>query len=238
LERANRAVALGAELEHPFTLAYALFHCGFLHLWRREAELVRARALAALEVADEHELTIWKAVGTCLLGVAQTELGRWDEGLAGIQNGIALYRGLRTPPIFWPLLLYLRAYGCGQSGEAIEGLRFIDEALEVAGANFTLAPELYRLKGELLFRRSEGDRSAAEDWLLRAYERGRELGTRMPQLRAAIDLCHVQREQDNREQCSQLLAAVYATFTEGFTTRDLLEARDRLHDAPHDSATS
>src|SRR6266545_4476955 len=43
LERANDAVALATELEHPFSLAYALFHSGFLHLWRRELDLVRDR---------------------------------------------------------------------------------------------------------------------------------------------------------------------------------------------------
>jgi hypothetical protein len=72
LERANRAVALATELEHPFTLAYALFHTGFLHLWRREPELMRDRAVGLLDVADEHDLQIWSALGTFLLGAAKT----------------------------------------------------------------------------------------------------------------------------------------------------------------------
>src|SRR5439155_6581751 len=70
LERANRAVALATELEHPFTLAYGLFHASFLHLWRREPQLVRDRAVGVLDVAEEHDLQIWRALGTFLLGAA------------------------------------------------------------------------------------------------------------------------------------------------------------------------
>ena len=75
LEHATRAVTLARELEHPFTLAYALFHAGFLHLWRREPEPMRDRAVEVLDVADEHDLPIWMALGTSLLGAAKTGLG-------------------------------------------------------------------------------------------------------------------------------------------------------------------
>ena len=46
LERANRAVTLAMELRHPFTMAYALYHTGFLHLLRQEPEPLRERASA------------------------------------------------------------------------------------------------------------------------------------------------------------------------------------------------
>jgi hypothetical protein len=65
-ERATRAVTLAVDLGHPFTLAYAVFHSGFLHLWRQEPETVQDRALRVLQVAEEHDLQIWKALGRCL----------------------------------------------------------------------------------------------------------------------------------------------------------------------------
>jgi hypothetical protein len=43
-QRADEAIAVATGLEHPLTLAYGLFHAGYLHLWRREADLVRDRA--------------------------------------------------------------------------------------------------------------------------------------------------------------------------------------------------
>jgi class 3 adenylate cyclase len=226
LERANRAVTLATELEHPFTLAYALFHTGFLHLWRREPELVRTRAVGVLDVADEHDLQIWRALGTCLLGAAKTGLGRSEEGLTEIGEGIALYQGLRTPPVFWPLILFVRAGACARSGRPAEGLGLIEEAIEIAGegSGLTLLPEFYSLKGNLMAALPEANGSDAEDWFLRAFNVAQELGARMPQLRAAIGLCHSQREGDDAQRASELLSAVYATFTEGFTIPDLIDA--------------
>jgi hypothetical protein len=230
LERAERAVTLATELEHPFTLAYALFHNGFLRLWRRELELVRERAIGVQDVADEHDLQIWRALGSVLLGAAKTGLGRADEGLAEIRDGIAQYEGMRTPPIFWPLLLFVRAGACARAGRPAEGLDLIEEALEIAGqgSGLTLLPEFYVLKGDLLLLLPESDGSVAESWFQRAFDVARELDARMPQLRAAIGLYRAQREPGGMERARGLLSGVHATFTEGFTTPDLIDARNLL----------
>ena len=77
----------------------------FLHLWRRAPETVHDRAVRLLQVADDHDLQIWKALGRCLLGAANMGIGTPEVGLAQIREGLELYRGLKTPPVFWPLLL-------------------------------------------------------------------------------------------------------------------------------------
>jgi predicted ATPase/class 3 adenylate cyclase len=227
LQRANDAVALATELEHPFTLAYALFHSGFLHLWRREAELVRDRAVGVLEVAEDHDFQIWRAVGTCLLGAANTGMGQCDQGLAQIRQGIDLYQGLKTPPVFWPLLLFVQAGAHARAGRAEEGLTLIDEALEVAGRGpgMTLLPEFDLLKGDLLVALPQVNGADPEPWFQRAFDVAKGLDARMSQLRAADRLCRLWRDQGNVEQGGRVLRAVYETFTEGFTTADLIEAR-------------
>ncbi len=121
VERAARAVDLARQLNHPVTLAYTLFHVGVLDLWRRELELVQQRAGEVLEVAEEHDYQIWKAVGLALQGVAMTGLGQPEEGLARMDRGIALYQGMTTPPIFWPLLLSVRARGLALGGRPDRG---------------------------------------------------------------------------------------------------------------------
>src|SRR5688572_11035638 len=105
LKRADEAVALATRLNHPFSLAYALFHTGLLHLWRREVELVQERAQAALEIAEQHEFQIWRALAICLQGAALAGMGRAEEGLLQVNRGIDLYQELKTPPIFWPILV-------------------------------------------------------------------------------------------------------------------------------------
>jgi predicted ATPase/class 3 adenylate cyclase len=233
-ERADHAVALATELEHPFTLAYALFHTGFLHLWRREPELVRDRAVGVLDVADEHDLQIWRALGTCLLGAAKTGLGRSGEGLAEIRDAIALYQGLRTPPVFWPLILFIRSGAYARSGRPADGLGLIEQAIEIAdqGSGLTLLPELYSQKGELLLLLPEANGPDAEPWFQQAFDAARKLDARMMQLRAAIGLCRSQQKRSDPQHGWDLLSAVYVTFTEGFMARDLVDAASLLDSLP------
>ena len=235
LERANAAVALAVELEHPFTMAYALFHSAFLHLWRREPELVRDRAVGVLDVAEDHDFQIWRAVGTCLLGAAKTGMGRHDEGLSEIRQGMDLYQGLKTPPVFWPLLLYVQSGACARAGRAAEGLTLIDGALEVAGggSGTTLLPEFQLLKGDLLSVGSEAHVASAEPCFQQAFEVARDLDARMSQLRAATRLCRLSLERGDAEEARRLLSGVHETFTEGFTTPDLIEAGELLATSSH-----
>ena len=172
LQRANDALALATRLNHPFSMAYALFHTGLLHLWRREVELVQERAQALLPLAQEHEFDIWRALATVLNGAALAGLGRAEDGLTEVNRGIDLYQVLKTPPIFWPLLLVVRAEVCAQAGRPAEGISLLDEALAIVPpeAGFPMSSELYRLKGELLLALSPKDHAAAEPWFRQALE--------------------------------------------------------------------
>jgi hypothetical protein len=49
----------------------------------------------------------WKALGRCLRGAAHTGIGRPEDGLAQISDGLDLCHGLKTPPVFWPLVFYI-----------------------------------------------------------------------------------------------------------------------------------
>ena len=227
-ERATRAVTLAVDLGHPFTLAYALFHSGFLHLWRRELETVQDRAMRVLQVAEEHDLQIWKALGRCLLGAANTGIGRPEDGLAQIRDGLDLYHGLKTPPVFWPLLLYVQAGAYARSGRPAEGLGMIEDAIEIAGSELTVLPELYLLKGDLLLAVSHAGGSAAEPWFQRGFDMAEDLDARMSQLRASVRLCRLWRDQGKPEEGSRPLRVLYENFTEGFATVDLREASDLL----------
>jgi predicted ATPase/class 3 adenylate cyclase len=227
-ERATRAVTLAVDLGHPFTLAYALFHSGFLHLWRRELETVQDRAVRVLQVAEEHDLQIWKALGRCLLGAANTGIGRPEDGLAQIRDGLDLYHGLKTPPVFWPLLLYVQAGAYARSGRPAEGLGMIEDAIEIAGSELTVLPELYLLKGDLLLAVSHAGGSAAEPWFQRGFDMAEDLDAKMSQLRASVRLCRLWRDQGKPEEGSRPLRVLYENFTEGFATVDLREASDLL----------
>jgi predicted ATPase len=234
-QRADEAIAVAAGLEHPFTLAYGLFHAGYLYLWRREADPVRDRAERLLHLVDEHDFPIWRALGTCLLGAADTAAGRVEEGLAKVRQGVDLYQGLKTPPVFWPMLRALQAGAYAQAGRAEEALVMVDEALEISGrgSGTTVLPEFQLLKGDLLLALGQSNGADPEPWYRRAFDVAQRLDARMSQLRAAVRLCRLRSNRDAGPAAAQL-RAVYDIFTEGFATADLTEARALLetHHSP------
>jgi predicted ATPase len=222
-ERAASAVELAGQLNHPVTLAYTLFHVAFLDFSRRELELAYERASAVLEVAEEHDYQIWRAVALTLQGAAMTGLGRHEEGLARIDRGIGLYQGLKTPPVFWPLLLSVRTRGLALGGRPADGLELVDEAIEMTGEANLLYPEFGLLKGDLLL--ALGDADGAEARFQGVFEIAGNLGVRTPQLRAATRLARLWGLGGKRSDGTDMLRGVYETFTEGFDTPDLVEAR-------------
>ena len=225
LRHSERAHATALRLAHPYSLAYARFHLGLLHLWRREPGLARDRAVDVLEVAETHGFPIWQATGRALLGAAMTELGRHDEGVAEISAGIAQYQGLQTPPVFWPLLLAAKAGALLVAGRAGEGLEVIDTAIGMmaAGRGLTLLPEFYVSRGRLLAALSDGE--AALDSFTKALEQARDLDERLPQLRAAMGIRRLATTGPRIAAASDQLRSILAGFSEGFEMADLVEAR-------------
>jgi hypothetical protein len=232
VERVNDALALAAELDHPFTSAFARFHAGLVHLWRREPDVALDRALSLRELADEYGFQIWTAAGGSLLGAAQVALERFDEGLANVREGLDLYQGLRSPPVFWPMLLFVSARACHQAGRPADGIGPIDTAIEFMspGSGTTLLPELFILKGDLVgaLAGDGGSPAAAEPWYQRAFDRASELNARMAWLRAATRLARIQQAAGQPDVAARTLGPVHATFTEGFATADLREAGELL----------
>ena len=231
--RADEAIALAAQLQHPYTLAYVKFHCGLLRLWLRQPELVREHAAQVLHIAQQYDFPLWRALGTCLLGIADAQLGRPEEGLAQLNEGIALYQEMKTPPVFWPQLLAMKAGAHALAGKVAEGLVLIEDVLELAASGDNSLPEFSLLKGDLLTAARAADADAAH-WFQRAFDEADRQGARMTQLRAALRLCRLERNQ-GRDDADQLLRSVYDTFTEGFATADLTEARDLLESLPSQS---
>ena len=227
VERADRAIELATELNHPFTLAYALFHTGSLHMWRGEMELARQRAQAMLAVAGEHGFQIWESLATMLLGATQVALGQPQEGLAKIEQGFALYQGLTNPPVFYPLLIGMRAVAFAQAGRPAEGLKLLDGLLKDVDEQRLLRelPPLLLLKGELLLAVSP-ENTAEAAGIFRAVLAGAgHVGGKIIALQAATRLCKLEMLAGKAEESGQALAEIYATFTEGFDTADLREAR-------------
>jgi tetratricopeptide (TPR) repeat protein len=232
VKRAADAIRLAQKKNHPYSLTYAQFHNGLLYLWLRNFERAQESGQAVMELAEAHGFQIWNAVGSCLRGAGLVGMGSIDQGLALIEQGTKAYRGLKTPPIFWPLLLHLCAGGYGAASKPEEGLTLLNEAIQTASGSSgrTLSPEFLILKGELLLSLSSDNAAEAESLYQQAVNTAREARTPMLELQAALRLSRLWQEQGKKEQARELLSEAYTKITEGFKTVDMKEASALLTD--------
>ena len=88
------------------------------------------------------------------------------------------------------------------------------------------APEILRVRADALLRR--GQTQAAENLLLEALGLAHRQGALAWELRCATSLARLWQAQDRRHAAHHLLNSIYARFTEGFATRDLISASGLL----------
>jgi predicted ATPase len=106
----------------------------------------------------------------------------------------------------------------------------MEEALQISertGERWFQA-ELNRHKGELLLR--QGRIEAAEELYRKALNIAEEQGAKLWELRAAVSLARLCRDQGRLGEARDLLAPIYGWFTEGFDTPDLKEAKVLLEE--------
>jgi predicted ATPase len=104
----------------------------------------------------------------------------------------------------------------------------LDDALQIGertGERW-FAAELNRHKSELLLR--QGHFEAAEELYHKALSIAVEQEAKLWELRAAMSLARLRRDQGRPAEARDLLAPVYGWFTEGFDTPDLKEAKALL----------
>ena len=136
------------------------------------------------------------------------------------------YRVLKSPPVFWPLLLHLCAGAYRASSRPEEALLLLKEAIEfeTKGSAKALVSEFLILQGELLLALSSDHTAEAESCYQQALDNAQAVYAPLLELRVALRLSRLWKEQGKREQARKLLSDAYAKLTEGFATADLKEA--------------
>jgi predicted ATPase len=125
--------------------------------------------------------------------------------------------------------LCLLAEQYADAGYAEEGRQVLASITEEDRGAF-YAPEVYRIEGELLLRRSEPATDEAERRFHTAIDLARRRAERSLELRAATSLARLWQQQGKRDNARRLLADVYGWFSEGFGTADLRAAKQALQE--------
>jgi predicted ATPase len=88
--------------------------------------------------------------------------------------------------------------------------------------------EVHRVAGEVALKSPSPDAVKAEAYFELALAVARQQQAKSWELRAAMSMARLWRDQGKRDEARDLLAPVYGWFTEGFDTLDLKEAKGLL----------
>jgi predicted ATPase len=127
------------------------------------------------------------------------------------------------------------ALGLAGTGKLDEALVALDDAMAAdrEGGHGWYAPELLRIKGEVLLQQAADQSTlAAEDCFDQAARMAREQDALFWELRIALSVARLRVSQGRRHEARALLASVYDRFTEGFATVDMRAARTLLEKLP------
>jgi len=225
LRVSREACELGRQIQRPFSLCIALYSVN----WVLQRCRLTAEALAAAEeqmrLATEQGFALWLATGTIYRGAALLRLGRLHEALPVFLKGLDAYRATGAEqqlPSYYSML----GDGYTQTGRFGEALRALDEGLALSEKNDDRSQEaeLHRQRGELFLAESPDQVGAAEDCFRQAIDTARRQQSRAWELRATMSLARLWQRQGRRDEARAALAAVFDTYTEGFTTPDLVDA--------------
>ena len=204
VNRSNEALTLANQEQHPLTVAIAYYFLSQLHMLRREADEGQRWAEKTIEISEKYVLPLLLAQGRFHLGWALAEQGHLVQGIELIRNGITATRATGALMGF-PFFLSVLARAYLDSGELRQAAATLDEALSVAteARAMYFFPEVLRTKGKLLFLQDQDHPEAAQACFQQAVTAAREQGAKSLELRAAISLARLWRDQGKRAASSR-----------------------------------
>ena len=224
LARSKETIALGRSQRQPVTFVFALIVSQGIHLYRGESTEAITMGDVIIAMCHEYEFPQEAEWARAFQGAAYSLAGRTDDGVRELRGSLAALSALRSG-LVRTMFLSLLAEALERAGLVDEGHAVVDEGF--AHADNTLEHgfrhELNRVRGALL--RRQGRLDDAEAALRMAMTIAKDTEARSFELRAATALATLLAETGRRDEGRALLEPVYAWFTEGFTTADLLAAR-------------
>ena len=230
IEAASKALARAQQINHAMTTAFALIFGSTLCEFAR-ADPLRGGHLfdEALDYCVNNDLRTYFPWSRFYGGLSLLNRGQFDAGLEMMHGAMAAAKKINTKLLWTPHLGSL-ALAHARAGQAEAALDLLSEALAAVEDmdERIFEAELHRTIGDaLLSMQRQGE---AEVAFTRALAVARRQQAKSWELRAAMSLARLWRDQGKVSEARELLAPVYGWFTEGFDTRDLKEAKALLEE--------
>jgi predicted ATPase len=182
-------------------------------------------------LADEKGALYWKVCGMASRGCLFAQTGKTSDAVRMLASGITAYRS--TGATLWaPFHLSNLATSYASLGQLEDAWRCVGEAMTAVATTKEkwFEAEVHRIAGDIALLSPERDAAKAEAYFERALAVARSQQAKSFELRAAMSIARLWRDQGKPQQARELLAPVYGWFTEGFDTLDLKEAKALLEE--------
>jgi predicted ATPase len=156
---------------------------------------------------------LWKAYGMSVQGFLFALTGKASDAVHMIISGITALRSSGTTWFMPTYLSYLaRAYA--DVGQFDEACRCIGEAMTLVETTKErwCEAEVHRVAGEIALMSPQSDTAKAEEYLERALVVARKQHAKSWELRTAMSMARLWRDQGKRDAARDLLASVYGWF--------------------------
>jgi len=233
MREAQHSVDDARATEHAISFSYALHRAACpVTLWNGDLAAAGHYADMLLDHAKRHALVHWQLYGWGYQGAVAIRRGDAATGLRLLRSCFEeLGETGITAPRFMRFAAVDMAVGLGGAGQTAEAFAAIDDAIARAERTEELwqIAEFLRVKGELvLLQGATPEATAAEDYFQQALDWARRQGALSWELRAAASLARLLRDQDRSADAIACLQPIYDRFTEGFSTADLITAKQLL----------
>jgi predicted ATPase len=227
----DQAVSFAIDIDHAATLMFALSVAPVPHMLCGDYAKVKEISDRFLALADEKRAAMWKAYSVLHRGSLLALTGSAADAVHTITAGIAAQRSTGATLILPWFLSYL-AQAHANLGRFDDAWIAINEAVTATETTLEAwcAAEIHRIAGAIALMSPEPNATSAESCFDRALAIARAQQAKSWELRAAMSMARLWRDQGKRRQAHDLLAPVYGWFTEGFDTLDLKEAKALLEE--------
>jgi predicted ATPase len=229
LADAANALKDAREINHVATLMYTLHNASLAHIWCGNYETANAQLDEVVSLADQKGASYWRANGILVRGWLFALTGKALNALQMLTSGIKAYRS--TGSTNWvPLHLSYLARAHAELDQFDDAWRCAGEAITIAEATNErwCEAEVHRTAGEIALMLPHPDVTKTEAYFEHALAVARQQQAKSWELRAAMSMARLWRDQGKQQRAHDLLAPVYSWFTEGFDTLDLKEAKSLL----------
>jgi predicted ATPase len=231
LKDVEEALSFARELGQFGTLACALLQASVVNFLCGTFAITEARVEELNALAEKYGLAYWKDMAGMFGGWVFAATNRGDGAVKLISQSLSGLSKARTT-MFLPfsLMWLARAHvSCGRFAEAQDAISRAIDSIEKTKERWDEA-EVLRTAGEIARLGPSSDAVKAETYLARALAVARLQNAKSWELRAAMSMARLWRDQGKRSEARDLLAMILGWFNEGFHLPDLVEAEALLEE--------